>query len=39
MQEWLRHQEWGEELWVAAWVIAVVGVSIVLWAYGQFLNH
>jgi hypothetical protein len=39
MQEWLRNQEWSEELWVAVWVIAVVLVSIILWWYGHFLKH
>ena len=39
MQEWLRNQEWSEELWVAVWVAAVVIVSVVLWGYGNFLKH
>jgi hypothetical protein len=39
MQEWLRNQEWSEELWVAAWVAIVVLVSIVLWGFGTFVKH
>jgi hypothetical protein len=39
MQEWLRNQEWSEELWVAVWVAAVLAVSIVAWGYDKYLKH
>jgi len=39
MQEWLRNQEWSEELWVAVWVAAVVFVSLALWGYGNYLKR
>jgi hypothetical protein len=39
MQEWLRNEEWSAELWVAAWVVAVVLVSIVDWLYENFRRH
>jgi hypothetical protein len=39
MQEWLRNQEWGQELWVAAWVMAVVLVSILIWGYENHLKR
>jgi hypothetical protein len=39
MQEWFHNQEWSAELWVAAWVAAVVLVSIVLWNYGNHVKR
>ena len=39
MPEWLRNQEWSAELWVAAWVAAVVLVSTVFWNYGNHLKR
>lgn len=39
MQEWLRNQEWGQELWVAVWVMAVVLVSILVWGYENHLKR
>jgi hypothetical protein len=39
MHEWLRQQEWSEELWVAAWVLAVVALTVVAWSYDRFLKH
>lgn len=39
MQEWLRNQEWSEELWVAMWVVFVVTFGIVAWVYDRYLRH
>lgn len=39
MQEWLQNQEWSAELWVAAWVAAVVLVNLVLWNYGNHVKR
>lgn len=39
MQEWLRNQEWSEELWVALWVAVVVTFSVVAWGYDKYVKH
>ena len=39
MNEWIRGQEWSQELWVAVWVAVVVLVTLVFSGYGNYLKR
>jgi len=39
MQDWLHNQEWSSELLVAAWVTAVILVSILFWGYEHYIKR
>jgi hypothetical protein len=39
VEDWVRRQEWSNELWVAVWVGAVVLVSFVVSVYENHLKR
>jgi hypothetical protein len=39
MQEWLRNQQWGAELWVAAAVVAIVLLDLLLRGYDHYFKR